>query len=117
LGDKGEALFGEDAAAFGDAPFGDAPLGEDAAPFGDAAFGDTRLGDAAAADPLSLDLLLPDERPPLYILKNLTCFLRFFIPILLVLIYTLNIYNTYKILYSYYISSHRISYTDFAPLW
>jgi hypothetical protein len=102
LGDKGETRLGDAAAAFGDTR-----LGEDAAAFGDTAFGDTRLGEDAAADPLSLDLLLPDERPPLYILKRVTLFLCFFIPILLVLIYTLNIYNTYKILY--YKLYHRIA--------
>ena len=87
----------------------DARAADDA--FGDAAFGDDAFGDDAFGCPIlitlrgsSLALSLLDECPPLYILKHVRYFLYFFIPFFLVIIYTLNIYNTYKILYYYYYS-------------
>jgi hypothetical protein len=108
LGDDflGDDAFGDD--FLGDAAFGDDTFGDDA--FGDDAFGDDAfLGDTVFGCPIlttrdrsSLALSLLDERPPLYILKHVRYFLCFFTPFFLVLIYSLNIYNTYKILYYYY---------------
>jgi hypothetical protein len=122
----GDAAFGDAALGdvfLGDDALGDVFLGDDA--LGDAAFDDA-LGDAAFDDALGdaafddafddafgcpilttciwslLVLSLLDERPPLYILKHVRYFLCFFTPFFLVLIYILNIYNTYKILYYYY---------------